>query len=132
MADIESQSGHAYLRKSEGGGGIVPKYQDPVNMCKNAVSVDKSKEDQGKNEEVSVSTIDLTVTSEYDPISVDNIDDELFATTAPIETSKISYKPATANLSSSSSTTRTASTSSIYPSAALPADLTTFQQVARI
>ena len=56
--------------------------------------VDESKEEQEQLEEVSVvsskqcTTIDLTVTSEYELMSVDNTNDELVITRAPIETDK--------------------------------------------
>ena len=56
--------------------------------------VDESKEEQEQLEEVSVvsskqcTTIDLNVTSEYEPMSVDNTNDELVITRAPIETDK--------------------------------------------
>ena len=44
-------------------------------------------------------TIYLTVTSTSDPITVDNTNDELVVTRAPIETDKPLYQPNTANLS---------------------------------
>ena len=49
-------------------------------------------------------------------MSVDNTDDELFSTIAPIETDKPSSKPDTDTSSSSSSTPRTDSTSALFPS----------------
>ena len=66
-------------------------------------------------------TIDLTVTAEYDPMLVDNTDDELVSTIAPVETDKPSYQPTTSYYSSY--TTITASKYTISPSAALPAAL---------
>ena len=42
-------------------------------------------------------TIDLTVTSASDPMSVDKTDDELVSTRAPIETDKPSTQPATSS-----------------------------------
>ena len=81
LDDNESQSGHASPRKSEGGG---------------AVSDYESQEVQGQNEVFFVmspkngNTIYLTVTSLYDPVSVDNTDDELVSTRSPIETAEIS------------------------------------------
>ena len=75
MADIESQSGHDSMRQAEGGG---------------AVSVNESQEDQGQHEEFCVmstkndTTINLTATSASDTISVDNTNDELISTRAPI------------------------------------------------
>ena len=39
-------------------------------------------------------TIDLTVTSASDPMSVDNTDDDLVLTKAPIDTTKPYSKPA--------------------------------------
>ena len=47
-------------------------------------------------------TIDLTVTSASDPMSVDKTDDELVSTRAPIETAKPSSRPSTATSSYSS------------------------------
>ena len=38
--DLESQSSHDYLRQSEGGGVIAPKYQDLADVSENEVSVD--------------------------------------------------------------------------------------------
>ena len=52
---------------------------------------------------------------------MDNTDDELVGTRAPIETAKPSYQPATDNSYSSSSTPRTESTSTISPSYSVPA-----------
>ena len=40
--NLESQSHHYSMRQDEGGGGIAPKNQELVYMCKNAVYVDKS------------------------------------------------------------------------------------------
>ena len=42
MDDLESQSSHDYLRQSEGGGVIAPKYQDLADVSENEVSVDES------------------------------------------------------------------------------------------
>ena len=47
MDNLESQSRHYSMRQDEGGGGIAPKNQELVYMCKNAVYVDKSQEYQG-------------------------------------------------------------------------------------
>ena len=60
-------------------------------------------------------TVDLTVTSASDPMSVDNNDDELVSTISPIETTKPSSKPATYNSSTLSYTARTVGTSALYP-----------------
>ena len=49
-----SQSGHDFLRQSEGGGVIPPKYQHLVDMSENKESIDEPQEDQGQNEEVYV------------------------------------------------------------------------------
>ena len=73
-------------------------------------------------------TIDLTVTSESDPMSVDNADDELFIVRETIETPKPFYQPDYATSSYSSSNPRTALTSARYPSVALPAALTSFSK----
>ena len=66
------------------------------------------------------STIDLTATSNYDPISVDNTDDEeIFITRSPIDTDKPSIQPVNSPLSSSSSTPRTSPMSELSTSAAV-------------
>ena len=70
-------------------------------------------------------TIDLTVTSASDTISVDNNDHELVLTGEPIDTPKLSYKLASATSSSLISTPRTAFTSTLSSSSTLPAALTT-------
>ena len=49
MADLESQSGHDSMRKSEGGGSIVPKDQDLVDTSENSVAVDESQEYKGQH-----------------------------------------------------------------------------------
>ena len=80
---IKSQSGHASLVQSELCGVIATKYQDLVHTSENRVSDYELEEDPGQHEEVCVlslkngTTIDLTVISAYDTISVDNIDDGL-------------------------------------------------------
>ena len=62
----------------------------PFWYVKNAVCADWSQEEKGQNEEVNFispktfTTIDLTVTSSSDPISVDNTDDELVLKIASI------------------------------------------------
>ena len=66
-------------------------------------------------------TVDLTVPSSSDPMSVNNTDNELVSTIAPIETAKPSSQPYTATSYSSSYTPITDSTYAIYPSAAFPA-----------
>ena len=66
-------------------------------------------------------TIDLTVTSTYDPMPVDNTGDKLVSARAQIDTAKAYYQPATSNLFSSSSTPRTASIYSLSTSALFPA-----------
>ena len=73
--------------------------------------------------------IDLTVTSSSDPMSVDNIDDELVLTREPIETSKLSSQPANDFSSSLRYTLITASISALYPSAAFPASLTSSSKI---
>ena len=56
-----------FMRQSEGGGIIAPKYQDLVYMSENELYVDESKKYQGHHEEVCVmsfkndTTIDLTL-----------------------------------------------------------------------
>ena len=95
-----------------------------------ALYVDESQEYQVHHKEFCVmypknsTTIDLTITSEFDPMSMDITNDELFSTRAPIETNKPSYKPVTDTSSYSGSTPRTAWTSEISTSTALPAALT--------
>ena len=59
-------------------------------------------------------------------MSVDNTDDELVSTRAPINTDKPNYQPYTSYYSST--TPITASTSALYPSVALPAALTSSSQ----
>ena len=60
---------------------------------------------------------------------VDNTDDEAILTIAPIETPKPSSKTAASNSSFSRYTPITASTYKLYPSAALPADLTSSYKI---
>ena len=85
--------------------------------------VDESHKDQGQPKGGGAmspqkgNTIDLTITSAYDPISVDNTDDKLIITRAPIETDKLYYKSAACTSYYSSSNPITASTSALYPSA---------------
>ena len=64
-------------------------------------------------------------------MSLDNTEDELVVTRAPIDTSKPSYKPATATLSSSISTPKTTSTSALSPSDTVPSTIKN-QEVERI
>ena len=71
-------------------------------------------------------TIDVTVTSAYDLMSVDNTDDKLVIIRSQIDNPKLSSQPAYNSSSYSSYTPRTASTYALSPSAALPADLTSF------
>ena len=61
-------------------------------------------------------------------MSVDNTDDRLFLTIASIKTEKPYLRPASANSSSSSSTPRTVYTSTLSPSYALLAALTSFSK----
>ena len=56
-------------------------------------------------------TIDLTVTSEYDPMSVNNTENELVLTREPIDIPKQNSQPAAATSYYSSYTTITTSTS---------------------
>ena len=71
-------------------------------MSENAVYVAESQEDQGQSEEGGFispkngSTIDLTVTSASDPMSLYNTDDELFILRAPIDNPKPSSQPTAA------------------------------------
>ena len=108
------------MRIKYGGGGIA------------SVSVDESYEEQGKNEEggfissKTFTTIYLTVTSSYDPMSVDNTDDNLFVIRSPIETDKLSSQPATSDLSYSSSTPITVSESALSLSSEVPSSLKSF------
>ena len=75
-----------------------------------------------------VTTVGLTVTSASYLMSVHNTDGELVVTIAPIDTSKLSFKPGTDTLYCTSSNLRTASTSALYPSAVVTADLTSFSK----
>ena len=59
-------------------------------------------------------------------MSVDNTDNKLVLTRAPIETDKPSFQPDTVTFCYSSSTPRTALTSALYPSDAVPSVLMIF------
>ena len=104
-------------------------------MNENTVSIDKAQEDQGQHKEVCVispknsTTIDLTATSESDPMSVDNTDFELVSTVSSIKTSQPSSKLTTATSYYSRIYSKTASTSALSPSAALPDALTSFFKI---
>ena len=99
MAACDYQSGHENMRQYEGGGVIKKNYQDLFDMSENEVSVDESQEDKGKPEGGGVVstqngiTIDLTLTSASDPMSVGNNYDELVLTRAPIDTPKTHSQP---------------------------------------
>ena len=71
-------------------------------------------------------TIDLTLTTEFDLRSVGNNDYESVLTRAPIQNPKPSHQPAAVTLSYSICTPRTDSTSTLSPSAVLPAVLTLY------
>ena len=76
--------------------------------------------------------IDLSVTSAFDPMSVDNTYDELVSTRAPIKIDKPFSRPATNNSSSASYTPRTDSTSPLYPNTTLPAASTSSSNIYNI
>ena len=69
-------------------------------------------------------TINLTVTSVSDPMSIDNTYDELVSAIKPIDTNKPSSRPADTDSSSSSYTLIIASTYALFTSSALPSVLT--------
>ena len=71
-------------------------------------------------------TIDWTITSVSDLMSVDNTDNESVLTRAPIETPKPYYKHDAPNSYSSRYNPRTASASKISPSFALPVSVTQY------
>ena len=71
-------------------------------------------------------TIDLTVTSSYAPITVYSTDDESVLTIASIYTAKPYSQPTTYNSSSSTSTPKTLSKSVISPGAELHSPLTSY------
>ena len=73
-----------------------------------------------------VTSIDLTVISSSDTMSVDNNYDELVVTISSMDNDKPSSQPATYNLSYSSLTPITVSESALYPSSAVPATLMPF------
>ena len=68
-------------------------------------------------------TVDLSVTTSYDPMSVDNTDDESVLTRPPIDNPKPYSQPDADTSSSSGYTSRTASTSALSPFTALSAAL---------
>ena len=98
----ESHSGHETLRQAEEGSVIAPNYQDLVDFSKKYVSIylsfywieDKYQEDQGKPERGGVvtpqngTTIHLAVTTAYDPMLVDNTDNESVLTIAIVDKPK--------------------------------------------
>ena len=69
-------------------------------------------------------TINLTVTSVSDPMSIDNTYDELVSAIKPIDTNKPSSQHADTDSSSSSYTLIIASTYALFTSSALPSVLT--------
>ena len=100
VIDLESQSGHYSLEKLKISllfHHKIKKYWD-VRECSVCW---RTKVRSWKNEEVCVTSpqngtnIDLTVTSESDPMSVDNTDDELVLTISLIDTPKPYSQPST-------------------------------------
>ena len=90
------------------------------------MSVDESQEDQVQHIFMYPQNgiiIDFTVTSESDTISVDNTDNELVSTRAPLETDQPYSQPTTYTSSSSGSAPRNYSTSALSDSNALPSAL---------
>ena len=69
-------------------------------------------------------TVDLNVNTSSDPMAVYFTDDESVLTISPIDTPKTPYQPASVTSYYLRYTLRTSSKSALYPSAVLPAALT--------